>query len=183
MNKKKVIIVSHCVLNTASKVVYHNRKNITNEELARKDFLCEAIKGDIHFLQLPCPEFNMYGSNRWGHTKDQFNNAFFRDNCKKMLEPVILQMKEYIIEKDKFEVLAIVGIDGSPSCGVNITCCGEWGGEFSGRTDINEVLKRVHIKSEKGVFMEVLEELMQENGIDLPMMGLNQALQKIIGID
>jgi predicted secreted protein len=183
MNKKKIVIVSHCVLNTASKVFYYNREDITKEEIARKAFLYEAIKEDIHLLQLPCPEFNMYGSNRWGHTKEQFDNPFFRDKCKEMLEPLILQMKEYTSENDKFEVLGIVGIDGSPSCGVNITCCGEWGGEFSGRSDIKEVLKKVHVKSEKGVFMEVLESMMQENGINLPIISLNEALSKIIGID
>ncbi|MBU3188952.1 hypothetical protein K9O30_07830 [Clostridium bowmanii] len=97
-----------------------------------------------------------------------------------MLKPIILQLKEYINETDKFEVLGVIGIDGSPSCGVNITCCGEWGGEFSGLDDINEVIDRVHIKSEKGVFMEVLEELMKENEIHLPMLGLKGALEKIV---
>jgi predicted secreted protein len=183
MNKKKVFIVSHCVLNTASKVVYYSRKDITEEEILRKKFVCEAIKEDIHFLQLPCPEFNMYGSNRWGHTKDQFDNAFFRDSCRRMLEPIILQMKEYVREIDKFEVLGIIGIEGSPSCGVSITCCGEWGGEFSGREDITEVIQRVHVKNEKGVFMEVLAEIMQKEGIHLPMISLKEALQKIIAID
>ncbi|MBW9156842.1 CD3072 family TudS-related putative desulfidase [Clostridium tagluense] len=183
MERKKIVLVSHCVLNTASKVVYYNKKDITQEEIDRKNFLCAAIKEDVHFLQLPCPEFNQYGSNRWGHTKEQFDNSFFRDNCRRMLEPIILQMKEYISERDKFEVLGIIGIDGSPSCGVNITCCGEWGGEFSGLDDISEVIDRVNVKNEKGVFMEVLQEMMKENGIDLPMIGLRDALEKIIGID
>jgi predicted secreted protein len=183
MKKKKIVVVSHCILNTASKVVYYNSIDITEEEIDRKKFLCDAIKEDIHFLQLPCPEINMYGSNRWGHTKEQFDNPFFRDNCRKMLQPFILQIKEYIKESDKFEVLGIIGIDGSPSCGVNITCCGEWGGEFSGLNDINEVIDRVNVKSEKGVFMEVLEEMMQESRIHLPMLGLKEALEKIIGID
>ena len=183
MKKKKIVVVSHCVLNTASKVVYYNKKDITEEEIDRKNFLCGAIKEDIHFLQLPCPEFNMYGSNRWGHTKEQFDNPFFRDNCRRMLEPILLQMKEYISETDKFEVLGIIGIDGSPSCGVNITCCGEWGGEFSGLCDINEVIERVNVKSEKGVFMEVLEVMMRENEIHLHMLGLKEALRKIISVE
>lgn len=180
MNKKKVVILSHCVLNTASKVIYYAKEDITEEEIARKNFLYEAIKEDIHFLQLPCPEFIMYGSNRWGHTKDQFNNPFYRDSSRKMLGPIILQIKEYINETDKFQVLGIIGIDGSPSCGVNITCCGKWGGEFSGLDDINEVLQRVNVRKEKGVFMEVLEEMLQENGINLPMLSITEALEKII---
>ncbi|MEG1255354.1 CD3072 family TudS-related putative desulfidase [Clostridium sp.] len=180
MEKKKIVFVSHCVLNTASKVVYNVKKGITEEEIARKNFLCEAIKEDIHIIQLPCPEFNLYGSNRWGHTKEQFDNPFFRDSCRKMLEPYILQIKEYVNSSDKFEVLGIIGIDGSPSCGVNVTCCGEWGGEFSSHDDINGVIQRVHVKKEKGVFIEVLESLLQENGIDMIMVGLTEGVHKII---
>jgi len=183
MDKKRIVFVSHCVLNTASKVVYHSKKGITEEELARKNFLCEGIDKDIHFVQLPCPEFNLYGSNRWGHTKEQFNNHFFRDNCRRMLEPYILQIKEYVDRKDKFQVLGIVGIDGSPSCGVNISCCGQWGGEFSGRDNLDEVIKTVHVKEEKGVFMEVLTEMLKENDITLNMVGLKEALDKIIKVD
>ncbi len=183
MKKKRIVVVSHCVLNTASKVVYYNSTAMTEEEIDRKKFLTWAIKEDIHLIQLPCPEFNMYGSNRWGHTKEQFDNPFFIDNCRKMLQPFILQMKEYTKETDKFEVLGIIGIDGSPSCGVNITCSGQWGGEFSGLNDINEVIERVNVKSEKGVFMEVLEGMLQENGLHIAMLGLKDALGKIIAID
>ncbi len=180
MEKKKIIFVSHCVLNTASKVLFKVKEGINEEEIARKNFLCEAIKEDLHIIQLPCPEFNLYGSNRWGHTKEQFDNPFFRDNCRKMLEPYILQMKEYVNSPDKFKVLGVIGIDGSPSCGVNITCCGEWGGEFSSHNDINAVIQRVHVKEERGVFMEVLERMIQENGIDIIIVGLKDGLHKII---
>ena len=179
MGKKKIIFVSHCVLNTASKVVRYIEKEINEEEIARKKFLWEAIEKDIYLIQLPCPEFNLYGSNRWGHTKDQFQNSFFREHSRKMLEPYILQMKEYIKEDEKFDVLGIIGIEGSPSCGVNITCCGRWGGEFSGREDIGEVIKGIYIREEKGVFMEVLEKMMSESNIELPMLSLKDALERI----
>lgn len=180
MEKKKIVFVSHCVLNTASKVARYIEREINEEEITRKRFLWEAVEKNIHLIQLPCPEFNLYGANRWGHTKDQFQNSFFIEHSRKMLEPYILQMKEYIKEEEKFEVLGIIGIDGSPSCGVNITCCGNWGGEFSGRNDIGEVLKGIYIKEEKGVFMEVLERMMNENGIELPMIGLKDALERIL---
>lgn len=180
MGKKRIVFVSHCVLNTASKVDDNNKGGITKEEIARKEFLYKAIKEDIYMIQLPCPEFNIYGANRWGHTKEQFDNPFFRDNCRRMLEPYILQIREYVNSVDKFEVLGVIGIDGSPSCGVNITCCGDWGGELSSHDDINEVIKRVHVKEEKGVFMEVLEEMLHENEVNITMVGLEEGLDKII---
>ena len=42
MDKKKIVVVSHCVLNTAAKVVYYNRQNITEEEIARKKIARKA---------------------------------------------------------------------------------------------------------------------------------------------
>ena len=48
---------------------------------------------------------------------------------------------------------------------------GEWGGEFSGR-EIDGVLKTVHLAEGKGVLMEVLTEMLRENGLELPVDGL-----------
>lgn len=179
MNKNKVIFTSHCILNKASKVRYYGEKKITNEELARREFIKLSLEKDICIIQLPCPEFNIYGANRWGHTKDQFKNSFFKDSCKKMLEPFVLQLEEYLNEKDKFEVLGIVGIDGSPSCGINLTCRGKWGGEMSSRNNLQEVIKSIVMTKEKGVFIEILEEILKERNIVVPMMSINDAVEMI----
>lgn len=174
MSVKKVVFVSHCVLNTASKVAEAIEGDVTEEEIWRKKFLYKTIEEDIHIIQLPCPEFNIYGSRRWGHSKEQFDNPFYRDNCRRMLEPYILQMKEYVRASDKFQVLGIIGIDGSPSCGVNVTYCGDWGGELSSNPNLKSVLQGIHPKKEKGVFMEVLEELLEKNGLNIKMISLNE---------
>lgn len=79
-------------------------------------------------------------------------------------------------------MIGIVGIDGSPSCGINRTCSGQWGGEFSRRNDLDEVIQSLHVSRQKGVFMEVLEIMMKENNIDLPMSGLKEGVRKIVGI-
>lgn len=179
MNRNKVIFTSHCVLNKASKVTYYGEKKITNEEIARREFVKLSLEKDICIIQLPCPEFNIYGANRWGHTKDQFNNTFFKDNCKKMLESYILQLEEYLNETDKFEVLGIVGIEGSPSCGVNLTCEGKWGGEMSSRSNLQEVIKSINMTKEKGIFMEILEKMLIDRKIVMPMMSINQAVEVI----
>ncbi|SHK08313.1 Predicted secreted protein [Hathewaya proteolytica DSM 3090] len=181
MEKKNIVFVSHCVLNTASKVTTFSHKT-GEEETARKDFLHFAVDNDIHLIQLPCPEFNIYGASRWGHTKEQFDNPFFEKYCIEMLEPYILQMREYIKECNKFSVLGVVGINGSPSCGIDITCSGNWGGEFSGRDNLQETIKTIHIVQEKGMLMKVLQNLMKENKINLPMMDLKEAKIKILDL-
>ena len=93
---KKILLVSHCLLNTASKLKSYDESEMKAEDSLRKEIIKTAVDNDIHLLQLPCPEFLQYGYRRWGHTYDQFNNVFFRERCREMLQPVILQVKEYL---------------------------------------------------------------------------------------
>ena len=77
---KKIIFVSHCILNTASKVVLYNQREIDAEEALRLKFVSTALNNGIQIIQLPCPEFTLYGSRRWGHVSNQFDNPFFRQH-------------------------------------------------------------------------------------------------------
>ena len=133
------------------------------------------MEKNVQIIQLPCPEFTLYGASRWGHVKEQFDNIFFRDHCRHILAPFIQQMRAYLQprEQHKFRVRGIVGINGSPSCGVDFTCSAPWGGEFSGRSNITEVLGQVTCFPEHGVLMDVLCQMMQEEGISLPLVGLD----------
>lgn len=168
---KRILLVSHCLLNTASKLKGFDEEQSASEEALRRQVLKRAVDQGVQLLQLPCPEFLQYGAKRWGHTYDQFNNVFFRQRCREMLQPVLLQLKEYLANPEEFEVLGVLGIDGSPSCGVTYTCRAGWGGEFSGR-DVSEVLRSCELKEGSGVLMCVLQEMLMENGIDLKFSGL-----------
>lgn len=168
---KKILLVSHCLLNTASKLKSFDQAEMEAEEQLRRRVLKEAIENGIQLLQLPCPEFLQYGFRRWGHTYDQFNNVFFRERCREMLKPVVLQVKEYLENSEEFELVGILGIDGSPSCGVKYTCRANWGGEFSGR-DVTDVLHSCRLEEGSGVLMTVLKEMLKEEGIELKMDGL-----------
>jgi predicted secreted protein len=171
--KKKILFTAHCILNTASKVVMYNDEETAREEALRRRFVLEAVEGGIQLVQLPCPEFLAYGSRRWGHTADQFDHPFFRDHCRKLLEPHIRELKAYLEDTESFEVLGFIGIDGSPSCGVDYTCAGPWGGNPSGRDDLEETLAAVRVEKRPGVFIAVLAGMLREQGIDLPLTGLD----------
>ena len=87
----------------------------------------------------------MYGSQRWGHVKNQFQHPFYMEQCRKILEPVLLQLQEYAQHVEKFHVLGIVSVEGSPNCGYHLTCEGEWKGEIgtdekknTGHSEISE---------------------------------------------
>ena len=162
---KKVLLVSHCILNTASKVVLYNQEEIDAEEDLRIKFLDKALKNGIQIIQLPCPEFTLYGAKRWGHVSEQFDNIFFRNHCRKILKPIIDQLKEYLANEQFFEVIGIVGIDGSPSCGVDYTCTGDWYGSFECRTNLKETLDTAGLKKGPGILMDVLKEMLKEENL------------------
>ena len=173
MEQQPVLFVSHCILNTAAKVQRAIPTSQTAEERERLFFLRSALELGVQLIQLPCPEFTLYGASRWGHTREQFDNPFFRDHCRHILAPILQQMRAYLQEREKFRVLGVVGIEGSPSCGVGRTCSGPWGGEFSGRGDLPQVLAQVDSRPGPGILMEVLREMMDESAIHVPVVGLD----------
>ena len=164
---EKILVVSHCILNKASKVKGYNMEEMEEENKLRKELLKEVFDKDIELLQLPCPEFIMYGSKRWGHVKNQFDNPFFRKNCKEILNPIIEQLKEYNNNKNRFQILGIVSVEGSPSCGYNLTCKGNYGGELGGCSNLQEKIESIVMVNEAGVFMEELKILLDKNNLHI----------------
>ena len=134
------------------------------EEALRIRFMQKVIDNGVQLVQLPCPEFTLYGSRRWGHVSDQFDNPFFRKHSREILEPFIDQLKEYL-SNDDFEVLGIVGIDGSPSCGVDYTCKADWYGSFDGREGLMDDLAKCRLVKQSGIYMQVLKEMLEEEGL------------------
>ena len=98
---KKIIFVSHCILNTASKVVLYNQTDMDAEENLRKKFMHKAIDQEVQIIQLPCPEFTLYGPKRWGHVSNQFDNTFFRDHCRKILVVEYTEQEFYDNDREK----------------------------------------------------------------------------------
>ncbi len=170
---KNIVFVAHCILNTASKVDMYTQNEIDREEALRKQFVRKSLENSIQLIQLPCPEFTLYGCRRWGHVSNQFDNVFFRNHCKVILAPLIDQLKEYLSDPERFQVLGFVGIDGSPSCGVDYTCYGEWFGSFEGRENLDQTLKTASLGKGSGVMMSVLKQMLNDAGLDnLPVTAL-----------
>ena len=166
-----IIFVSHCVLNTAAKVVMYNEAEMAAEEDLRRRFVSKAVSQGVQLIQLPCPEFIMYGSRRWGHVSEQFDTPYFRQECRRMLEAYLQQLGEYL-SNDRFRVRGIVGIDGSPSCGVDYTCYGNWGGNLSDRDDLQDCIATSRLGKGRGILMDELFKLLAERGMNVPMVGL-----------
>lgn len=175
---KKILLLSHCILNKASKVE-QDEKELQEEYLIRSELMKLINEQDIQMIQLPCPEYLMYGADRWGHVADQFDHPFFRKTCEEIFQPYLLQIKGYLKHPDRFCILGIVSVEGSPSCGWNLTCTGEWRGELS---DIDAVKKKVatlEMKQKPGVFMEEISSMLEKEGIKVPIYSMQEAIDII----
>lgn len=167
MTKKKILVVSHCFFNDGTKLRYEDRGEAEKERKQKREFLKKMLTEEVELIQLPCPEFLLYGANRWGHAASQFDTPFFREACKKMLEPIVLMLQEYQQNPQRFELLGVVGIEGSPSCGVHFTYDGDWGGDFSGNPKLEQMLSSIGRVEKPGIFMQVFAEELKRAGVEL----------------
>ena len=71
---------------------------------------------------MPCPELTYAGVLRQPQTKDQYDTIMFRSHCRKIAKEIVDQTQDY--EKCGIETEIVIGVDGSPSCGVNETSKG-----------------------------------------------------------
>ena len=167
---KNIILVSHCMLNKNSKVKsFYN--NYIKEEL-RKDVIKQMIEKDYGIIQLPCPEQIIYGCKRWGHLKNQFDTPHFREVCRTEFKPVLDQLVDYI--NNGYEIVGLIGIDGSPSCGVNLTCTGNWGGEISNNPIFENINDSILYTKDKGILMEEIQSMLLSNNIVIDMIGFRE---------
>lgn len=162
MNRsKKIAIISHCIINQNS-VVKGEYKDMN----IFFPFIKKLFEENIGILQLPCPETECYGLRRWGHVKEQFYNCGYRKYVEKIVNSFVDIIKEYI--NNGYEIVGIYGIAGSPSCGVNLTCSANWEGEISLYKDKEDIVSRIKMINESGIFMEIFKSVLDKNKINIP---------------
>jgi len=160
---KRVILVAHCLFNQ-------------NAKLDRCAFYPGAIReaaqtildSGAGIVQMPCPETLCLGLDRGTdpvvqpsveeedtRIAGEMGLSQARVRMVTMAGELAFQVEEY--QKHGFEVLGVVGINGSPTCAVEHT----WydGAEQEG----------------PGAFIAVLQEILEERGISLPMRGIRAA--------
>lgn len=159
---KKVMFVAHCILNQNARI-----DTCAFTPAAIPKIPEHLIRNDIGIVQYPCPEFNVLGLGRQGqdckildgsyHHKDgevydQLSIPERRTYLRGIAENIVYQIKEY--KKYGFRVLGILGIGGSPTCGVEITYYQQ-------------------LKEGKGAFIEELAHVLEENGLNVPIRGIS----------
>jgi predicted secreted protein len=108
--EQEVAVLAHCLLNPYTRV---------------KGLRPVSFRPEGPVIQLPCPEALYLGLDRWAVTRNQLDVPEFRRFCRSLI----------LHYADLLEMLArqgtgirIVGLAGSPSCGVDTTSLGYAGG-------------------------------------------------------
>lgn len=110
----KIVLVAHCVLNQNSRV-----SGLAQYPAVISEIVDVLTRHNVGMVQMPCPELTFAGLLRANRTKEQYNTPKFRKHCKQIAHLLAVQIQEYL--ENGVKVLAILGIEGSPSCGVTET--------------------------------------------------------------
>ncbi len=174
---KSVIAVAHCIL---------NQNAISDGTATHSGTFTEVVEllnyHGIGILQMPCPELHCLGLDRGdiqGSTRPvteentrirkMMNREDALEKMEGLVQLVVYQMEEYL--KNGFEFKGIVGMNRSPSCGVESTS--EDNLEVAGQ----------------GVFIEELQRALLSKGIQTEFAGIKASepesakatLRKMIG--
>ena len=135
----EIQVVAHCLLNPHTRV---------------KGLGPLGFRPEPPLIQLPCPEALYLGLDRWAVTRNQLEVPEFRRFCGSLIVRYA-DMIELLASKGAS--IKIVGVAGSPCCGVFTTSDGYQGGRVQESPDR-------HVTG-MGVFMEELTRELERRGV------------------
>ena len=125
---KKIQVVAHCLLDPETRLA---------------GLRPVAFAAEPPIIQLLCPEAGCLGLDRWAVTKNQIDIPSYRRYCREIFSHHADLIEQFA--KKGYEI-EVVGVEGSPSCGIKSTTLGYTGGKI--RPQDHE-----HVPG-MGVFME-----------------------------
>jgi predicted secreted protein len=166
---KKVIFVSHCLLN--QNAISDGTADLQSQFNEVLDIIMDHKVG---IIQLPCPELLCLGLDRKDpngskrelmHENTRIRGLLSEPEHRRTLQSkaleVAMQIEEY--RNHGFKVLGLIGVNRSPSCGIETTS-----------------IENKELPS-KGVFMELLSETLASKGIELKMTGVKTSKKEESG--
>jgi len=119
--------------------------------------------------QLPCPELAFAGTNRFWAVREQYDTPAYRAHCRRLAGPVARQIAA---DLEAGRRVVVIGIDGSPSMGVELTASDpSWGGRPRNVRD-----EEYPVSAGRGLFVQALLELLGEGVGRVRVLGLGQDL-------
>lgn len=164
---KKIIVVAHCILNANAKV-----GPLAMYPGVLREVMDQFIEDGTGILQLPCPESSYLGINRWGMCREQYDHPNFRRHCRRILTPSVDQIETFIAAG--YEIIGVIGANGSPNCGVTKTPSGLIGGVISDINTVEAQLKNFRYLDQSGVFFTELKSMLSQREIFVKFMAIDE---------
>lgn len=156
---RRVVFVSHCILNSNTRA-----DGLAGVPGVNQRVMELLMQMKVGVVQMPCPEMMCLGLDRGdvrgGERPVLMENTRIREGLKSnsscetmdlLIAPLVAQVEQYV--EHGFNVLGIIGINRSPTCGVETT------------TINNEEVEG------EGVFIERLRQTLEGKGIYLNFIG------------
>jgi predicted secreted protein len=157
---KRVLLVAHCVLNQNAKI-----DRCAHYPGVIRETVEVLIESGVGLIQMPCPELCCLGLDRQVdrgasttiETEDtrvakRMVDDKCRARCQSLVDDLVYQVEEY--RKNGFEMVGLLGINGSPTCGVETT----WANDGA--------------EQGPGIFIRLLNEVCCEKGGTLRQRGI-----------
>lgn len=182
---KKVIFVSHCILNENTRYL---GGAFTQGVLT--GLVTHIAKTGYGIVQMQCPEqaawggvlkryiwFSLYSEVRFIQWFKRLCFPIFvsytRYTYRKLARRVAREMADY--QASGYEVVGVVGIDGSPSCGVNTTLDIKSSYDYFSKTSRNDLHRETFnknlyaecLRKGRGIFTLALKKACEKKGINL----------------
>lgn len=159
---KRIAVLAHCLLNQNAKPFLRARyPGVVGPVIE------VLLNTGFALLQLPCPEIAFGGLKRWSQVIEQYDTPKYRHHCKDLSIRVVDQTEHYLRYGFK---MVIIGIDGSPSCGVKLTGSNP---NWQGYPTSAAVEEEYPVTGGTGIFMQELRrEIEQRKLVIPPMLGV-----------
>ena len=157
---KTILFIAHCIL---------NQNSISDGTATYPGSINEIMQllriSDVGIVQMPCPELLCLGLDRGNidgssspileentRIRMMMSRRSAKSKIRQLVQHLIFQMLEY--RKYDFDIRGIVGVNRSPSCGVETTS------------------KNNQEVEGQGVFIEALRNELNKNKINVKMVGI-----------
>lgn len=156
---RRVVFIAHCFLNANTRF-----PDGCAFEGATVPLIEALLETGVGIVQMPCAEFLCLGLEK--HLYGELSEGELRECFRRLAAGVMDQVEAYL--ENGYEVAGIIGMNPSPSCGVEIT---------KGKGTMLGLDRDTSEKAGPGVFIEELQGLARDRGLEnLPFFGVRRML-------
>jgi len=161
LEELRVLVLSHCILNRATRWWWRGKP--VDNNLGMSIHILEYLSRlKIGVIQLPCPEFTFCGNPRPPRTRDEYLSLpGFQKHCMRLADETAEYLRNLIdnAREPPIRILAVLGVERSPTCGVKYTPVGMGA-------------KKRYVEK-RGVFIELLIRSLRKMDLRIPAIGVD----------